>query len=148
MLIWANCFPERERPFWRTDWERADFWTNRSYRPFVTDARASASLLYAYLASYRQRENVALKSKFWKLYLQFVDALGRLYNVPTQRNRQREEPSQTFGQLTFLNLRLTPTEMETMDATKVTPAGNGEGRRPWKGGALDVAWSCDSLKAI
>jgi len=105
-----------------TLWERADFYVDRSYRPFVADARASAQLLWLYMYSYRQRENISTKAKFWKLYLQFVDALGRLYNVPTRKNVHREEPSQTFGQLTFLNLRLTEEQIIDIDDTKVTPA--------------------------
>lgn len=121
MLIRTNL-PITKPYVLMSDWERAEHWVDMSYRPFVADARASAYLLYYYLASYRQRENVALKTKFWKLYLQFVDALGRIYNVPTRKNAKREEPTQTFGQLTFLNLRLTEEQITALDDTKATPA--------------------------
>jgi len=121
MLLRVNYLPLHPMVF-QADWERSENWTDKSFRPFVADARASAHLFYLYMYSYRQRDNIALKTKFWKLYLQFVDALGRIYNVPTRKNPRREEPSQTFGQLTFLNLRLSEEQMLEMDGTKVTPA--------------------------
>jgi len=119
-VIRAN-FPWYTSKVLQAEWELAEYWTDKSFRPFVADARASAYILYNYLASYRQPENVVLKVKFWKLYLQFVDALGRIYNVPTRKNTKREEPSQTFGQLTFLNLRLNEEQMTEMDNLKTTP---------------------------
>ena len=118
-LSWGETKAKEET---LTAWERAGFWTNKSYRPLVADARASASLLYAYLSSYRQRENVTTKIRFWLLYLGFVNALGRIYNVPTQKNARREEANAAIGQLTFLNLRLTEEQMNTMDDTKATAA--------------------------
>lgn len=121
MLIRANLLPSFPIQYYAA-WEHADTWTNHSYRPFVSDARASASLLCNYMFSYRQRENIATKAKFWNLYMQFVDALGRLYSVPTRKNDKREDSNQTFGQLTFLNLRLDDEQMAEMDNTKVTPA--------------------------
>jgi len=121
MLIRANFVPPRLGQFY-TPWERADYYVDTSYRPFVADARASAQLLWLYMHSYRQSDNIALKAKFWKLYLQFIDSLGRLYNVPTRKNAQRENPNTSFEQLQFLNLRLTEEQMELMDNTKVTPA--------------------------
>ena len=106
----------------RAPWEKAGFWVDRSYRPLVANARASASLLCMYLVSYRQRENVVEKTRFWVLYLDFIDALGRIYNVPTRKNTRREDPGQGLGPLTFLNLRLSEAEMDAMDETKATPA--------------------------
>lgn len=121
MLIRANFISPKLGELY-TPWERADFYVNHSFRPFVADARASSQLLWLYMYSYRQRENIATKVKFWKLYLQFVDALGRLYNVPTRKNPHREESAQALGQLTFLNLRLTEEQISEMDNAKVTPA--------------------------
>lgn len=103
-------------------WEVAAAFTAKGYFSAVVDARASSGILHAYLASYRQRENVAIKPRFWKLYLQFVDALGRIYNVPTKRNIRREQAENPIGQLTFLSLRLTEEQFAALDETKVTSA--------------------------
>lgn len=122
MLIVANFFPEPIHYTHYADWERSEFWLDASFRPRVVNARACANLLYYYIVSYHSRDNIILKTKFWKLYLQFLDALGEVYNVPTKRNPRREEPAQTFEKLTFLNLRLTEEQMVEMDNTKATPA--------------------------
>lgn len=80
----------------------------------------TSTTLWSYLHSYRQPENGAAKRQFSisftllrSYFMEYVMATKRPTPTP-----QRE----TYGQLTFLNLRLTDTQLDELDATKVTAA--------------------------